>query len=224
MAYIAFADLRTATLAEYCSGISLGTADASDANITSAIARFSQRFDDYTNDHFEAEAITLTLTGDGTPRLLLPKRCTAITAIALTDTAGNSTTQTSTVYRLHSSLYSSGSKRLYELDYVELIYGAGGLVGYPFDHWNMYTWPCDTNSISVTGSFGWNTTPGDVKRAVALMVYDHFKPMDASLHRTQSFTTEKAAINLSASQPTGIPECDDIIAAYKRVVIPTGIA
>jgi len=217
MAYIATADFRTATIAEYCTGISLTTTEASDANLASAITRFSQRFDNYTNDHFESEAVVLTLQGDGTSRrLVLPKRCTAISAISITDTNGTVTAQTSSVYRLHSSLYSSGSKRLSkdDFDYVELIVGNGGLTGYPSDHWNMYAWPADAGSVSVNGTFGWTTTPGDVKRAVALMVFDHFKPIRNDLRRTQSFTTADSAVNLSASDPTGIPEADDIITDY----------
>lgn len=218
MAYIAYSDFRSASLAEYCANLSLATADASDANLTSSIARFSQRFDDYTNDHFEAEVVALSLSGDNECDLDLPKRCTAITSITITDQAGTATAQASTAYRLVSSLYASGSKRLEpdREDYVELVYGAGGLTGYPISHYNPYTWPTDANCIAVTGSFGWNTTPGDVKRAVALMVWDHFKGQRGDLRRAARYQTADVTVEVADTTPTGIPEVDQIIADYKR--------
>lgn len=218
MAYISSADFRAATVAEYCANLTLGTADASDANLTASILRFSQRFDELTNDHYEPESTTLTLAGADECELELPKRCTAVSQVTITDQLGAVTTQSSGSYRLVSSLYSSGSKRFIPdtKDYLELVYGAGGISGYPISHYNPYTWPTDANCINVTGSFGWTTTPGDVKRAVALMVWDHYKGQRGDLRRAARYQTADVTVETAETTPTGIPEVDQIIADYKR--------
>lgn len=214
MAYLQTSSFRSGSgLDEACYDIPLTTTEAPDAQLGSAIARFAQRFDDLTGDHFELEAVTLSLSGDETKRLDLPKRTVSVSSVSILDTLGNATAQTGGVYRLHSSLYGGGTKRLSkgETDYLELLWGAGGLTGYPANHYDPYTWPCDASSVQVTGNFGWTTTPADVKRAVALMVYDHFKPQDASLRRVQGYRTADAEYSMAQTQPTGIPEVDAII-------------
>jgi hypothetical protein len=96
MAYITFADFRSATVAEYCQGLTLTTTEASDTNLPIAIARFSQRFDDFTNDHFESASLTLELDGEGEGRIYLPKRCTAVSTVKIRDENGTLTTQDTT--------------------------------------------------------------------------------------------------------------------------------
>ena len=226
MAYITAADFRTATLAEYCANLNLGTAEATDAQLTSAIDGLGQRLDRFTNDHFETESITIVLEGAGgagSPRLVLPKRCTAVSSVSVVDSYGTATVQTSSVYRLHSSLYSSGSRRRGEIDFLELVYGAGGLAGYPFSQVDPYVWPADANSISMTGTFGWTTTPRDIKNALAIMVWDHFKLQRGDIRRATRWATTDVTVEVGDPNPTGIPEVDQIIEAFTRPEIPAAL-
>jgi hypothetical protein len=212
MAYLVVADVREATLAEFASGLALSTAEATDTQVTAAIARQSQHFDDLVNDHFETETVTLELDGDGTSRLLLPKRCTAVSTVKTRDYAGTLTTQASTQYRLHSSLYSTGSKRLGDMDWLDTVPLSGGLslvVG------DIYAWPEGPQTVQVVGSFGWTTTPADVKRAVALLVWDHFKPDDEHIRRASQWGTQQATF-VRSDGATGLPEVDKIVDDYKR--------
>jgi hypothetical protein len=193
---------------------------SSEALLTATIARMSQRFDDYTNDHYEPETLTLILNGTGSTRLYLPKRILSLTSVATTDYAGNATTQASTVYRLHKSLSGGTERSDVQQDYLEII-GGQYLTGVPQVWGQEYsngTWPSGEQNVTVVGSFGWTTTPGDVKRAVALMVYLHYKPRDKALWQTQSFSTADATYNLidpSPNRPTGVKEIDDAIERYR---------
>lgn len=215
MAYISFADLRSASVAEFAQQLTLTTAEASDDNLTAAIIRFSQRFDDFTNDHFESAGLTLELDGEGEGRIYLPRRTTAVATVNIRDETGTLTTQDTTSYRLHSSLV-AGTTRSGDWDWLDAVPFGVGFAGVPVTNSNVWCWPGGPQTVQVTGAFGWTVTPGDVKRAVALMVFDHFKPIRNDLRRTQSFTTDSAAINLAITKPTGIPECDDIIEEYRR--------
>lgn len=221
MAYLTAADFDSATVTDPCIGLTLTEAEVGGltTNLTAAIARLTQRLNDYTNDVFESESLTLELDGDGTPRLMLPKRCTSVTTVKLRDEDGTlGSAQTSTVYRLHSSLYSTGSKRLGEFDWIDLVpLGAGlanGLEG-------PYAWPCGPQTVQVAGTFGWTTTPGDIKRALAYMVYDHFKPSRPDVRAAESVTNNNVIVRYAAADPingiwTGMQECDSIINQYRR--------
>jgi len=215
MALITEADFRSATVAEYCIDLQMDTSTAPATALTAAIARFTTRFQEYTNDTFEQETLTLSTQGDGGMTLRLPKRCSLVTQIRTLSSSGTYTTQPAARYRLHSSLYSSGSKRIGEVDYLELVAGAGGLSGIG------YYWPSDPNCVEITGTFGWTTAPADVKRAIALMCWDHFKPQRGDLRRasrvsTQDVTTEYLPSDPAANVWTGISEVDDTIREYRR--------
>ena len=70
--------------------------------------------------------------------------------------------------------------------------------------------------VDVLGTFGWTTTPGDIQRLCALLVYDHFNPMRADLRRADRWSTADASITVSRSEPSGIPEADHILEQYRR--------
>jgi hypothetical protein len=218
MAYVIPNDFRTATLAEYCQNLSLSTSEAADAALTAAIVRFSARIDDLTDDHFESQSLTFDLSGDGSRSLQLPQRCTAVTTIKTRDYLGNLTAQSATAYRLVSSLNSGGATRrtLDAVDVIEIVpyQYLQGLVGQPW-----WLWPRGPNAIQVVGTFGWTVTPGDIKRAVALMVYDHFKALNLQLRRAVTLNTADATYGYGTTPgPTGITEADEIIRDYTRPV------
>src|SRR5690242_9777346 len=167
--YILPADFHAATLAEWCVGIPLETADISDANLTTLIARMSAKFDFYTQDSYSKTAgDIIRVDGSGSDTLYLPERCTALTTVeTLNPDAITWTTQVSTVYEFVSSLDSAGAVRsqLCDIDHLTIhppqmlvnVYASGSI------------WPQGTHNVRITGDFGWTTTPGDVKRAIALM-------------------------------------------------------
>jgi hypothetical protein len=214
--YLLFSDMRPDSAAEFASGLELPeTVVGDDALITSAIARMSQRFDDLTNDHFETQTSqTLTLTGNGTRILDLPRRCTAVTTVSITDYAGTVTAQAAGVFRLHPSLNSAGSAWTSPgaSDWLELLpyqYLVGATFGFG------YTWPTEANSVTVLGTFGWTVTPAEVKRAVALMVYAEFSPQaDVLGHVTQ--WSDAGTIYQRSVGPTGLPAVDELVERYKR--------
>ena len=215
MAYLVAADFRGGSSAWYTSGLTLSDTEAPTAQLTSAIAAYSLQFDDWCNDHFESESLTLELNGDGSDKLILPKRCTAVTTVKTRDANGALTTQSSSVYRLTSSLENTGSRRrskdaMDTLDIIPLSSGLSATLDGP------YAWPCGPQTVQVIGSFGWTTTPERVKRAVALLVYDHFRKKGDSLYRVARWTQQGESFDRSLTTPSGIQDVDDIIADLKR--------
>ena len=217
MAYVTPANFRGATLAEYCSGLALSTAEADDTTLTAVIARASLDFDALTNDHFEtATNQTYDLSGDGSSMLTLPQRCTAVTTVKTLDWAGVLTTQAATTYRLVSSLNAAGSALVAAdaEDYLQIIPGQYlTLVG-----WSGYGWPRGPKAVQVVGTFGWTVTPAKVKRAVALMVYDQVKPMAPVLRKATTYQTSDVTYtnDPTVPGPTAIPEADRIIRDFTR--------
>lgn len=211
--YITPTDFRGSSLAEFCSGLELTDAEAETSRLTATIARCSQRFDNATNDHFSSETpVTMTLHGDGTPRLELPRRTTALTSVAIVNWVGTSTVQASTVYRLHPSLDAGAEVRTPGAsDYIDII---PGQVLSGLSSGSGSCWPTETNSVVVIATTGWTTTPADVKRAVALLVYAEYKPQAPVLSVVSSWNN--AGTNYQRSPgPFGIPVADDIAAAYQ---------
>lgn len=222
MTYLAPASFRTDSLDEACRGLALD--DVPDAPLTAAIARLSQRIDDWCGDHFEAEAAyTLVATGTGLGRLYLDKRCRAVTSVKIRQVDGTlSAAAATTAYRLRSSLNTAGTARVNgsNLDWLELVYGAAGL---PATTWGYgpYVWPCETNAIEIVGDFSWTAVPGDIQRALAMLVYDHFHDIRPALRAAESVQTDTVVVryvqpNPAAGLYSGIPDVDGIIGDYRR--------
>jgi hypothetical protein len=223
MSYLTASQFRSGSQAEFTHDLLLSATDVEDDDlITGAISRLSARFDDWTEDHFEtSEAQTRALKGSGGRRLYLPHRYTAISQVRIADEDGTWTVQTDPgVYRLHSSLDASGAGTVGDLDYLELLANGEGLSGYP-SGFGAWAWPTQANSVEVTGTIGWTVTPGDVKRAVAVLVYDHFKPVRKDLRRAETVANANETVRYITTQPelgifSGIPEVDEIVARLRR--------
>lgn len=208
------ANFRPQTLSAACQGLALEATEASDADLMTEIASATQRINDYTGDQFESSA-GLVLEHDvslWSPRLHLLRRCTAVTTVKTRDEAGVLTTQSATVFRFHPSLDSTGAVRLGDLDYLDIVPGGAGLTGVDFAGY----WPVGPQTVQVTGTFGWTVTPGDIKRACALMVWDVFKREGGDVRRASRWARGDLTVERATDSTTGLPEADTILETYVR--------
>ena len=165
MSYIAAADFRERTVAPYCAGLILGETDGLDSYIDLIITRVVTQVELDLGDDFEPAGgdpdETVECDGSGRARMYTPRRVRSLTTVKLRATDGTLTTQASTAYRLHSSL-SGGTAMLdgARLDYLEHL---------------TDVWPLGTQTVQLVGKFGWSAVPTDIKRLVALKVYDIIK-------------------------------------------------
>lgn len=218
------AAFRIDTIDEACIGLELDTGEAEDTLLTATIARMTTRLNRWTNDRFEPTTGTAEVNGSGTSRLYLPNRYTAVSAVKTRDEFGTlSTALTASGYRLHSSLNAAGDDRIDQdaiLDWIDLLYGGVGLsvVGYGGD---IYTWPSVPGSVQVTGTYGWTTAPPEIKRALALLTWDHVKRVRSDLRSAESVQAGGTLVRYVQPNPaegiySGIAEADEIIRDYER--------
>lgn len=212
MALLTPANFREQTLAAACAGLALDQSEAPDADLTTWIAAVTQRVNAITNDYFEPSTISLEHdVYNPTGYLYLQRRTTAVTAVKTRDGAGVLTTQAAGSYRLHSSLDSTGAVRVGDIDYLAII-GTTGLTTTP-DAW---TWPVGTQTVQVSGTFGWTTCPGDIKRAVAMIVWDVFKREGGDVRRASRWARGDLTVERATDTMTGLPEADEILKGYTR--------
>jgi hypothetical protein len=234
MTYVVAADFRPGSGKWYTHGIPLTEDDADSNALSDAITAMSEAIDLYTRDHFEPEpgdgppegTITIDMSGNGGAAIELPKRIRSITEVALRDRDGVLTVQEPSVYRYTQSLIEGGTlvDHDHDLDQIALIPGQH-LTGTGWWGDSMYpgiwhTWPIGPQTIQVTGQFSFATTPEQIKRAVALMVYDAIKPSSDVLHRSERWATPTASVIRAPADPTGLPEVDGIISQFTRDRIP----
>ena len=214
MTYIAAADLRESSQAEFAHGCVISSADVStDALLDAIIARVSARIDDELNDHFEPEDNqTYDVDGDGTRRLYLPKRTRNIDSVSTRDADGTLTAET-VVWRLRSSLNAAGTARVGDFDWLDIIPGRTLSTG--------AVWPEGPQTVRVIGDFSWVTSsvPSEIKRLTALITYDTAKTRGAHAGYAERISTQDTTYLMSipgADAPTGIPEADEIIRRWRR--------
>ena len=211
MAYITFSDFRVGTLAEYCYGLDLTTAEAGDSVLTAAIASAQQRIERLTGDTFESANRTYEIDVDSySCRLDLPARVRTITTVKTRDYAGNLTTESTGAFRMHSSLDSTGTYRLDRGgDWLTVIPGNTLSVG-------AY-WPVGPQTVQVVGQWFWAAVPAEIKRATARLTYERLKEMRGDLDRAETMAAGGVTLRFLEADndhPTGIREVDDIIADY----------
>jgi len=218
MALLTEADFRDPVPNEVCQGLQLEDAEAPASLLTAAIARLTAKLNIYTDDFFEPRSLTIDLDGGDRARLILPYRCTSLTSVSLRDQNDVLTVQAAAVYRFTSSLNAAGAEAVGDFDYIDVVPQGDGLTGGPTGS-GATRWPAGPKTVRVIGSFGWTTVPVDVKRALALMVFHHFKPIRGDLRLATRVTTADQVTDFAATDPTGIPEADEIISAYRRDIL-----
>lgn len=202
MAYVAVADFRAATLADYCYGLELTTAEAPNDDLAAAIARQSELLDEWCNDHFEPTTGTHYIDVRGrSQRLYVPRRLRSIDQLATIADDGTVTVQPPSAYRLR------GDRPICWVDVV-----GDGLEGVA----SRWYWPEGTATVRIQGDWDWAETPGPIRRATALLVWDGFAALRADLRRASRWSDSSASYEAARTQPSGIPEVDAIIAQYRR--------
>lgn len=224
MAYLTFANFRTATIAWYTKGLDLNsTTDYPDAMLTAAIAAQSKRFDLLTNDHFAPPAtdtaITVLVDSIGgvavnlvtSPLVFSPKRIRTLTKVETQDATGTFTEEVATTWRLTQSVHgvTADDVDVRGYDFLTVIPGQSLSWGYPL-------WPFGPQTVRLTGKFDWPATPDLVKRGVAIMVWDSLKPIADVLRRSDRMVNSEAAYYYG-DRP---PELTDILKLYKRPKLP----
>jgi hypothetical protein len=194
----------------------LSEAEANDADLTVTIARMTRRVQELTFDDFIADTTTLKLS----PvypwfKLFIPKRCSAVTQVATRDELGVLTVQSAAIYRVMPSLNAAGDdfSDPRQNDTIELLGSpAAGLTAVR-DPWS---WPTGPQAVEVAGTFGWTTPPGDIVRAVAMLCFNHYKPMRLDLGMTTRITAQGETLELDTEGATGLAEVDSILRRYDR--------
>lgn len=212
MAYIAAADLRERTRKSWAADIVLTENEGTDAYLDLVIAQVASQVELDLGDDFDPPSPdndeTLLVQGWGTSRLRVPRRVRSLTTVeVLTSPPSTYQTQVSTSYALRKSLNSTGTAMLPGPD------GRGRkhdwLEAYP--GLTTTSWPCAADAVRLTGKFGWAAVPDDIKRLVALKVYEMVKAKADPLSRiTQRFTADATVLYGESREIT------DITTRYQR--------
>jgi len=204
MAILAAADFRERTVKPYCANLILGETDGLDATIDLVIAQVTERVELDLSDDFEPAVgdadETVVFSGNGLYTLNPPDRIRSITSLSTRDDLGVLTTQGSSTYRHRPSLVGGttmdNGRKYDELYSLSLSTGC---------------WPTGVSSIQIIGKFGWSAAPTDIKRLVALYVYDLVKPTNDPLSNIVQRSTVDAVLTFAPSR-----EMIEIEARYRR--------
>jgi len=206
MAYIAAADFRERTVKPYCANLILGEADGLDAYIDLIIAQVTTQVELDLADDFEPAGgdpdETIDVDGWGTSRLYAPRRVRSLTTVQTRwPWVTTFTTEAAASYRLRKSLNTAGSAMIdgTKNDWIDAITLSTGI------------WPSGAQTVRLVGKFGWAVVPDDIKRLVALKVYDLIKGNADPLSRIVQRQTLDATITYGAST-----EVADITSRYRR--------
>jgi hypothetical protein len=207
MAYVAAVDFREETRKPWTKSLVLTQADCGDTELDALIAQVAGLIELELDDDFDPpdQDPDQTIIVDGTvgSRLYVPRRVRTLTSVGTRSLAGTVTPVAATAYRLHSSLTNAGTVMT---------------DGYRKRDWldslSSTTWAYD--GIQLVGKFGWAMPPGDIKRLVALRVYDIVKPTGDPLSTVAQRVTSDGSLILGESR-----EMARIVAAYNRKMAVT---
>jgi hypothetical protein len=182
VAYLAAADFRERTQKPWCVGLLLTEGDATDAQLDLFIAQTAAQVELELQDDFDPPTPdndeTIYVDGSIGSRLYIPRRVRSLTTVSTRNLAGTLSAVASTSYRLNSSLNAAGTA-MRENRMRDWIDSSSGTT------WNW------SGGVQLIGKFGWAAVPADIKRLVALRVYDVAKATGDPLSRiTQRTTTD----------------------------------
>lgn len=206
MAFFAAADLRELTQKSWAANLILTEGDISDTLLTPLIAQVGQQVEYELWDDFDPPSPdndeTVEVSGQDSLRLYLPRRCRSVTTVKTRNDAGTLTTEASTAYRLHSSLNAAGTaiRDQRRRDWLEALSGL-----------TTSTWRSGEQTVQVIGKFGWAAVPDDIKRLIALRVYDMVKASSDPLTTVTQKSTVDAVYTYGPSR-----EAEAIMATYTR--------
>jgi len=206
MAYIAADDFRQETQKSWCKGLVLTDGDAGESELDLLIAQVAGLIELELDDDFDPpnpdNDETIYVDGTIGSRLYVPRRVRSLTTVSTRSLSGTITAIAATSYRLHSSLNG----------------GTAMADGYRKRDWldslSFTTWAAD--AIQLVGKFGWAAVPSDIKRLVALRVYDTVKPTGDPLSTVVQRQTADGSLVLGESR-----EMARIVAAYGRKMAVT---
>lgn len=211
--YIEADDLRAGTaLYPYMTVPSSGNGAVSDARLSSMIGSAEQAIDTYCRDHFASSSATYRIQGDGSAYLTLPRRVRSVTAVALVDYAGTSTSFDSTYYRIHTSFddvtganFVQSSSDQLELKKQLTVGNAGG------------NWPLAPWTVEVTGTWDWAAIPEAVKYAACVLVWSWCQsnlPPNVEAIDMGSATIRRPPL---AIESTGVFEADRALQPFRNL-------
>lgn len=200
--YVAAADFREASRKPWTKSLVLTEADVSDAELDLLIAQVAGLIELELDDDFDPPAsdVDETIVVDGTigSRLYVPRRVRSLTSVGTRSLGGVVSALAASAYRLHSSLTANGTAML---------------DGYRKRDWldsaSSTTWADD--GVQLVGKFGWASPPNDIRRLVALRVYDLVKPTGDPLSTVAQRVTSDGSLILGESR-----EIARIVAVYGR--------
>lgn len=194
MAYIAAADFREKTVQPYTANLVLDEGAGTDAYLDLVIAQMTAQVEIDLNDEFEPpnpdNNETIKIDNDNPYKLYIPRRVRSIASVQ-TRSYQTMTTQASTTYYHRRSLNSTGDAMVNNRkhDWLE-----------PLPGLTVSCWPTGGEAVWITGTFGWSAVPDDIKRLVALRVYDQIKSSADPLSNILQRNTLDAQITYGPSR------------------------
>jgi len=213
LAYIAATDLRQRSRKSWAGDIALTEADGDDAYLDAIIAQVTTQVELELGDDFEPPNPdvdeTIKIDAFGGYYLTVPRRVRSITTLQTRQAGGTVMTSQTAFYHRRSlnaagtamATNDQGSGR--KFDVLEALTG--------------FAWPYGQEMVWITGKFGWAVVPDDIKRLVALRVYDAIKPSSDPLHEIIQRNTLDATITYGPSR-----EMQRITDLYKRGMVYVG--
>lgn len=202
MAYVAADDFREETRKPWTKGLILSEGEAPEAELDLVIAQVAGLIELELDDDFDPPDpdSDATIVVDGTigSRLYVPRRVRSLTSVGTRSIAGVVTAVAASAYRLHSSLNAAGTGML-----------DGNRKRDWLDSLSWSTWADD--GVQLVGKFGWAAPPNDIRRLVALRVYDMVKGTADPLSTVSQRVTSDGSVVLGESR-----EMARIAAAYGR--------
>jgi len=207
VAYIAAVDFRERTVKPYCASLILSENDGLDAYVDLIITQVITQIELDLADDFEPAPgdadETIDVDGWGTARLYAPRRVRSLTTVSTRwPWVSTFTAEAAAGYRLRKSLNAAGSAMVdgTKNDWLDAMPGL-----------STGAWPSGASTIRLVGKFGWAVVPDDIKRLVALKVYDQIKGSSDPLSRIVQRTTADAILTYGPSL-----EVTDIMNRYRR--------